>query len=148
MEDGEPVRAALARELEEELGIRVERARPLIQVRHDYADKHVLLDVWEVDGFSGEAHGAEGQPLAWVEPRELADYEFPAANAPIVQAARLPAHYLITPDGLEPGELISGVRKAVEAGIRLIQLRAPNMFSPEYRDLAIDIQDSAPARRN
>lgn len=56
--------------LEEELGIRVERARPLIQVRHDYADKHVLLDVWEVDGFSGEAHGAEGQPLAWVEPRE------------------------------------------------------------------------------
>ena len=140
VEDGEPVRAALARELEEELGIRVERARPLIQVRHDYADKHVLLDVWEVDGFSGEAHGAEGQPLAWVEPRELADYEFPAANAPIVQAARLPAHYLITPDGLEPGELISGVRKAVEAGIRLIQLRAPNMFSPEYRDLAIDIQ--------
>ncbi|MCO4029542.1 Nudix family hydrolase [Pseudomonas aeruginosa] len=120
VEDGEPVRAALARELEEELGIRVERARPLIQVR--------------------EAHGAEGQPLAWVEPRELADYEFPAANAPIVQAARLPAHYLITPDGLEPGELISGVRKAVEAGIRLIQLRAPNMFSPEYRDLAIDIQ--------
>lgn len=100
VEDGEPVRAALARELEEELGIRVERARPLIQVRHDYADKHVLLDVWEVDGFSGEAHGAEGQPLAWVEPRELADYEFPAANAPIVQAARLPAHYLITPDGL------------------------------------------------
>nr|WP_279536106.1 Nudix family hydrolase [Pseudomonas aeruginosa] len=140
VEDGEPVRAALARELEEELGIRVERARPLIQIRHDYADKHVLLDVWEVDGFSGEAHGAEGQPLAWVEPRELADYEFPAANAPIVQAARLPAHYLITPDGLEPGELISGVRKAVEAGIRLIQLRAPNMFSPEYRDLAIDIQ--------
>lgn len=50
-----------------------------------------------------------------MEPRELADYEFPAANAPIVQAARLPAHYLITPDGLEPGELISGVRKAVEA---------------------------------
>lgn len=140
VEDGEPVRVALARELEEELGIRVERARPLIQVRHDYADKHVLLDVWEVDGFSGEAHGVEGQPLAWVEPRELADYEFPAANAPIVQAARLPAHYLITPDGLEPGELISGVRKAVEAGIRLIQLRAPNMFSPEYRDLAIDIQ--------
>ncbi len=63
--------------------------------------------------FSGAPHGAEGQPLAWVAPRELPDYEFPAANAPIVQAARLPAHYLITPDGLDPVELVSGVRAAV-----------------------------------
>lgn len=138
VEEGEPVEAALARELEEELGIRVEQARPLIQVSHDYPDKRVLLDVWEVTAFSGEAHGAEGQPLAWVTPRELGNYEFPAANRPIVRAAQLPRQYLITPDNLEPAALLKGLKAALAAGIRLVQLRAPNLFSPEYRDLAVD----------
>ena len=139
VEAGESVIAALHRELQEELGIGVTAARPLIKVRHDYADKQVLLDVWEVSGFSGEPHGAEGQPLAWVSPRQLPEYEFPAANQPIVQAARLPAQYLITPDELERKVLLQGVQTAVANGVRLIQLRAPNMYVPEYRDLAVDV---------
>ncbi|MCY1288911.1 Thiamine-phosphate synthase [compost metagenome] len=138
VEDDESVQAALGRELHEELGIRVEAARPLIQVQHDYPDKHVLLDVWEVSAFSGEPHGAEGQPLAWVTTRQLGDYAFPAANQPIVQAARLPRQYLITPDDLEPAALLGGLRTALAGGARLIQLRAPNLYSPEYRDLAVD----------
>lgn len=140
IEAGEAVEVALARELREELGIAVTASRPLIQVRHDYPDLSVLLDVHEVSAFSGEPHGAEGQPLAWVAPRELPGYEFPEANRPIVAAARLPAHYLITPDDLEPAALLRGVRQALADGIRLLQLRAPNMYSPEYRDLATDIQ--------
>lgn len=140
VEAGEAVEVALARELHEELGIDVMASRPLIQVRHDYPDLAVLLDVHEVGAFTGEPHGREGQPLAWVAPRELPDYEFPEANRPIVAAARLPAHYLITPDDLEPAELLRGVRRALADGIRLLQLRAPNMYSPEYRDLATDIQ--------
>lgn len=140
VEAGEAVEVALARELHEELGIDVIVSRPLIQVRHDYPDLAVLLDVHEVGAFTGEPHGREGQPLAWVAPRELPDYEFPEANRPIVAAARLPAHYLITPDDLEPAELLRGVRRALADGIRLLQLRAPNMYSPEYRDLATDIQ--------
>lgn len=140
LEPGEAARDALARELEEELGIRPTLARPLIQVRHDYPDKQVLLDVWEVSAYVGEPHGAEGQPLAWVGPRQLADYEFPAANRPIVAAARLPERYLITPEGLDLQALLQGVRAALAAGIRLIQLRAPGMFDAQYRDLAVDIQ--------
>ncbi|WP_435634430.1 Nudix family hydrolase [Pseudomonas solani] len=140
VEEGEAVQVALSRELEEELGIRVSSARPLIQVHHDYPDKQVLLDVWEVSAFTGEPHGAEGQPLAWVTEQELADYEFPAANQPILAAARLPDRYLITPDELEPQELLQGVRAALAKGVRLIQLRAPNMFDAQYRDLAVDIQ--------
>lgn len=140
LEAGETVRAALDRELEEELGIRPTLARPLLQVRHDYPDKEVLLDVWEVSSFVGEPHGAEGQPLAWVAPRQLVDYPFPAANRPIVAAARLPERYLITPQGLEPQALLRGVQAALAAGIRLIQLRAPGMFDAQYRDLAVDVQ--------
>ena len=139
VEAGESVAMALHRELQEELGIAVTAARPLIKVQHDYPDKQVLLDVWEVSGFTGEPHGAEGQPLAWVSPRQLPDYDFPAANQPIVRAARLPAQYLITPDELERKALLQGIQTAVANGVRLIQLRAPNMYSPEYRDLAVDV---------
>lgn len=138
VEAGEAVETALARELLEELGIGVTAARPLIQVRHDYPDKHVLLDVWEVSAFSGEPHGAEGQPLAWVAPARLSDYAFPAANRPIVAAARLPDRYLITPDDASPRELLDGLARALDAGIRLLQLRAPSLSDADYRALATD----------
>nr|WP_220273578.1 Nudix family hydrolase [Pseudomonas savastanoi] len=138
VEEGETVQAALARELQEELGIQVTAARPLIKVGHDYADKQVLLDVWEVSAFTGEPHGAEGQPLVWAAPRELPDYDFPAANQPIVAAARLPGEYLITPDGLDNIELLRGMQKAIAGGIKLVQLRAPGGYDPKYRDLAVD----------
>jgi 8-oxo-dGTP diphosphatase len=62
VEAEESVETALGRELHEELGIVVDVARPLIKVQHDYPDKQVLLDVWEVSAFTGEPHGAEGQP--------------------------------------------------------------------------------------
>ncbi len=136
VEAGEGVEAALARELHEELGIGVTRAGPLIQVRHDYPDKQVLLDVWEVLAFTGEPHGAEGQPLAWVAPEQLPAYEFPAANRPIMAAARLPERYLITPDGIPPARLLAGLSRALEGGIRLVQLRAPSLAPAAYRCLA------------
>ncbi len=138
VEAEESVERALARELHEELGIVVVTARPLIKVHHDYPDKHVLLDVWEVSDFTGEPHGAEGQPLQWVAPRDLSSYEFPAANQPIVAAARLPSQYLITPEDLEAPALLRGMQKAIAGGIKLIQLRAPSGYDPKYRDLAVD----------
>jgi len=138
VEAHEGVEAALARELHEELGIVVENARPLIQVRHDYPDKQVLLDVWEVLAFSGEPHGAEGQPLAWVASDDLPEYAFPAANQPIISAVRLPQRYLITPDNLAAPRLLEGLACALDAGIRLIQLRAPSLPQADYRALAAD----------
>jgi 8-oxo-dGTP diphosphatase len=78
--------AALARELREELGIAIGRTTALLDVRHDYGDKTVLLDVHVVWEFTGVAQGLEGQPLAWVTPLELSDYAFPEANVPIVVA--------------------------------------------------------------
>ena len=86
VEPGESVQSALRRELHEELGITVESTEALIRIEHDYSDKQVLLDVWWVTGFSGLEQGLEGQPLRWVSPQQLADFEFPAANVPIVTA--------------------------------------------------------------
>jgi 8-oxo-dGTP diphosphatase len=86
VEEGESLAAALTRELREELGIAVGRTSALLEVRHDYGDKTVLLDVHVVWEFSGEARGLEDQPLAWVAPADLHHYPFPAANLPIVAA--------------------------------------------------------------
>lgn len=86
VESGESLCEALARELAEELDIRIGRAEPLLEVRHDYGDKHVLLDVHLIREFEGEARGMEHQPLAWVSVQQLSSYEFPAANKPIVEA--------------------------------------------------------------
>ena len=83
---GESLQQALERELREELGIEIGAIRPLLEIEHDYGDRRVLLDVWLVQEFSGEARGLEGQPLNWVAPAELANYAFPAANRPILEA--------------------------------------------------------------
>jgi 8-oxo-dGTP diphosphatase len=137
VETGESVTAALRRELQEEVGITVREARPLIRVRHDYGDKAVLLDVWRVDAFDGEAHGREGQPLAWVGPEALTGYDFPAANAPIVSAVRLPARYLITPEPDPDLEaFLATLAACLRRGISLVQLRAKTLSSSDYLQLA------------
>ena len=66
--------------------VKISPRYPLLEVRHDYGDKTVLLDVHVVWAFSGEARGLENQPLSWVDARDLARYDFPAANVPIVAA--------------------------------------------------------------
>ncbi|MEZ5530251.1 MAG: 8-oxo-dGTP diphosphatase MutT [Porticoccaceae bacterium] len=86
VEDGETVSDALARELDEELAIQVLAAEPLLEVRHDYPDKSVLLDVWCVSEYRGEPRGNEGQPTRWVMPTQLIDFPFPEANQPIIDA--------------------------------------------------------------
>jgi len=89
LENAETVEQALKRELFEELGIQLTGLRPLVEIKHDYSDKVVLLDVYWVDGFEGEAQGKEGQAVRWVTAGQLSDYQFPAANKAIVEAIQL-----------------------------------------------------------
>ena len=84
VESGETTPMALTRELAEELGIIVHDSTQLMSVSHDYGDKQVLLDVYQVTQWAGEPHGLEGQPLAWVMPAKLGNYAFPAANDSVV----------------------------------------------------------------
>ena len=137
VEDGEDVQAALARELHEELGIDVEAARPLIRIPHRYPDKSVLLDVWRVMAFHGEPHGREGQPVQWVAPERLRDFAFPAANQPIITAARLPDRYLITPE--PAADFLDRLERAFAAGIRLLQLRVKTLDERAYAGLAREV---------
>ncbi len=136
LDPGEERLQGLGRELREELGIEVTSARPLLNVNHDYPDKSVRLDVWLIDGFEGEAHGAEGQPIRWVLPAELSDYDFPRANGPIVVAAQLPELYLITPDHQNMTQLMAGLEAAREGVIGMVQLRQTGLSLDKYSHLA------------
>jgi 8-oxo-dGTP diphosphatase len=90
VEADESPESALARELFEELDIRIETAQPYMQVEHDYTDRQVFLDIWQVDSFTGTARGKEGQECRWVSLQELLIeqperlFHFPAANQPIL----------------------------------------------------------------
>lgn len=137
VEAGENVRHALARELQEELGISVVSARPLIRVRHHYPEKTVLLDVWRVDSFAGNPFGREGQSIEWVAPEDLLQRNYPAANWPIVNAVRLPSRYLITPEPTpNTREFLYCLERSLQSGIRLVQLRAKTLGETAYAELA------------
>lgn len=136
LEDSERVDDALKRELREELGINVQALRPLIRVHHDYPDKSVLLDVWRVDAFEGDAHGREGQPVEWVAPGKLGEYSFPAANLPIVHAAQLPDTCLVTPEPVDEQLFLSKLQASLSKGIKLVQLRAHSLDDSSYYELA------------
>jgi len=86
VEAGELVETALKRELAEELGIELLSCEPLLEIRHDYHDKAVLLDVWHVTAFDGQAYGREQQPIRWVLSESLSQYAFPEANQLIIKA--------------------------------------------------------------
>ena len=142
IELGETAREALSRELHEELGIDITVARPLIRIPHTYPDRKVLLDVWRVERFEGEAHGREGQAVKWVEPDSLPGYPFPAANLAIIKAARLPDRYLITP---EPGDpemwkaFLVQLEQVLARGLRLVQFRAKGLTDEAYLKLGREV---------
>lgn len=114
LEESETVHQALVRELKEELGIEVFSSAPLIQIRHDYGDKAVLLDVHCVNEFSGEPVGTEGQEIRWVSPHELHQYSFPAANKPIIDAITLPLRLAITGEAHDLDTWLAKTKRLIE----------------------------------
>ena len=89
VEAGEAVTDALCRELDEELGIHPLSWEPLISIEHTYPEKTVLLDVWIVRDFGGEAYGREGQAVRWVAPNRLDQFEFSEANHGIIEVLNI-----------------------------------------------------------
>lgn len=126
LEAGEPVLQALARELAEELGIQVQTASPLIKIKHDYGDRQVLLDVWNVTAFAGQASGREGQAMRWIAAEQFDEFRFPAANLPIIAAAQLPCYYAIL-EGRNVAEVLDNCSRILAAGVKLLQFRVKSL---------------------
>lgn len=80
-EPGESFEQCLVRELEEELGIRVEVGAELEDVTHAYPEKRVRLKFFKCRLLSGEPRPLGCSQLRWVAPAELERYDFPEADA-------------------------------------------------------------------
>lgn len=115
----------LRRELNEEVGIEVWAANPLICVAHDYAEGRVELDVWEITAWEGEVRSAEGQAIQWVKEDELCQLDMPPADGPIVQAIQLPSYYLVSPEPslTQPTAFVDRLIRCLGRGVTLVQLR-------------------------
>lgn len=136
LETNESVLDALKRELVEEVGITLIQASPLIRIHHDYDDRSVLLDVWNIDEYVGNAFGKEGQEVCWIDDNEFSSYNFPAANLPIIKAVQLPNKYLITGDFSDEDDFIKKLKSAIRNGIQLIQFRAHQLSNDDYMNYA------------
>lgn len=133
VDPGESLEAALARELKEELDIEVLASEPLIEIHHDYPDKSVWLQVRRVTRFAGEARGNEGQPVRWVAPDRLSEYDFPAANRPILNALCLPDEILVTGPAQSTDDWLKRLSLALEKQVALVQCRWPEGEPETYR---------------
>ncbi|WP_242112342.1 Nudix family hydrolase [Luteimonas aquatica] len=135
-EPGESAEAALIRELEEELGIRVELGDSLIAVPQRYPHKRLRLDVRRIARWRGKPRGVEGQALAWVPPAKLPAYPMPPADRPVVAALLQPDRYLVTPQpGESDAEWLEGLERSLAAGIVRVQLRLPDIPEPRRQRL-------------
>jgi len=84
IEAGESPRAALKRELAEELGVEVRSLRPAFELTYEYPERHVELLVWQVERYVGEPSGREGQALRWEKPAGLRSLPLLPADLPII----------------------------------------------------------------
>ena len=128
VEPGETVRAALVRELREELGISVITCSPWLTRVFTYPHATVRLNFWRVTAWAGEIGiGAplEHDAVDWQKCGKSATMTpVLPANAPILKALALPATMAITMGESEGVERqLERLEEALDTGLRLIQVR-------------------------
>ncbi len=144
VEPGEPLAAALERELHEELGISVETVHPWLVLTYAYAHAKVRLNFFRVRAWQGEPHGKEDQRLAWQRAAAVDVAPLLPANAPVLRALQLPFEYAITHAG-EMGEAqqLRVLDERMAQGLRLIQVREKSMRAPALEHFAQSVLSRA-----
>lgn len=86
VEAGELPEAALARELEEELGIAVAAAalRPCAFASEALGSKHLLLLLYTLRSWVGEPVARHADALDWMRSADLHDLAMPTADVPLI----------------------------------------------------------------
>ncbi len=85
VEDGESAERALARELQEELGITAEIGRRIVHTSHTYRSGGTLdLQFFVVHTFQGEITNRIFNGLRWCSLRDLPHYDFLTADRALI----------------------------------------------------------------
>lgn len=101
LEEGETPKAALTRELQEELGALLRKCVPIGRVVHKYAESPDQLEIlfFAAAISDGALTPHTFERIEWVLPKELGNYDFLAANAGLVAN--------LATGKIKPGELLS-----------------------------------------
>lgn len=125
----ESKKAAIARELKEELGIVVKKASLYKQMSHVYADRVVQLWIYNIDEYLNEANGLEGQQINWVDISDLYNHELLPTMKAFIDSITLPKKYWITPSSNHTSTAwIEKFEQKLNTDISLIQLRSKNVL--------------------
>lgn len=87
-EDGESLSECLARELQEELGIRVEVGRPFLTLEHAYTHFHITLHVFFCRLLAGTPRCLDCAEVRWATPEELDQLPMSTADRHIARAVQ------------------------------------------------------------
>jgi mutator protein MutT len=87
-EPDETFEQCLVREIQEELGVKISVGELFESVIHAYPEKTVHLKFFVCRLPGGEPQPLGCEALKWVSKSELADYEFPAADAQLLEKLR------------------------------------------------------------
>lgn len=141
VEPGETARAALDRELHEELGITVETAYPWLNRAFDYPHAQVNLRFFRVTGWEGAPRPLEGQDgLAWTWAALPAVEPILPANGPILRALELPLVYALSAAGeLGAAGFLTRLETALANGLGLVEWREKAMPAARSATLAASV---------
>jgi 8-oxo-dGTP diphosphatase len=89
-ESGESLEHCLRRELREELGIEITEPVRVGVIRHRYPEKTVELHFFLCSIRSGRELALGCEELRWVTADELAGFDFPPADRPMIERLRQP----------------------------------------------------------
>ena len=86
VEDGETSEQALARELDEELGITAHIGRQIARIRHKYRNGGAIdLQFFRVDEFERPLENRIFNDMRWSALSELPDYDFLSADLGLIR---------------------------------------------------------------
>ena len=122
IEPGEAADKALARELNEELGIEVAQAYPWITRVYTYPHGTVRLQFFRIVAWRNEPHPLEDQAISWQAPGTPMAAPMLPANAPVLAALGLPTEYAVT-DARRFG--LAHLEARLRSGLKLVQVREP-----------------------